>query len=495
LERLAIAAVDHFQPDGSYGESLQYGNYAAFSLVLAREALLRAGVASPLPLEPWVGYVRWAAHSFFYNKPLSGWGPSARPRSANFGDSGAIFRPSGDLLLHIASRGRDSHPAEAGLARWLFDTLYPAGTDPEPHDLASFGFVPGFGFLSPILLQQAAAAVPPSESCEPATRAFSCGDAFAREGETILAVRTPAKPRHATAHIHGDVQSFVLVHRNERLLLDPGHSCYRNIFHDLEAASHTHNTCTFEVPAAAGDPARVLGQRGGINRPIVRGADAPRGAVPVDLGGRRLLCARSARVSVIVSEAAPLYGSPLRIFTRFWLLCGANVLFVVDRIEADSPVRTTWNWLFNNRDGLLDITVQRPYTLIARRGGSGVKLIHCGGAVVSGPVHALVHDAYHPLPAQQGEGRPGSGHLMRFTETVPATCRTVVHAMGLDAAASVGDWTADVRADGVTLENASRAHCWKLNAATDDAIEITDENSGSTQTISQNADGQWQIRP
>ncbi|MBC8041593.1 MAG: heparinase, partial [Opitutaceae bacterium] len=150
-------AADHFQPDGSYGESLQYANYAAYSLILAREALVRRAPDSPRPtLEPCVRLVDWAAQSFFYLKPLSGWGPSPRPRSANFGDSAALFRPSGDLLIHLATHARDSHPREAALARWLFDTLYLPANDPGPHDLASFGFVCGFGFLSIILLPDAA---------------------------------------------------------------------------------------------------------------------------------------------------------------------------------------------------------------------------------------------------------------------------------------------------------------------------------------------------
>ncbi|MBC8010716.1 MAG: heparinase, partial [Burkholderiales bacterium] len=204
-------AADHFQPDGSYGESLQYGNYAAFSLVLAREALVRRAPAHAAPptLDPYVRFVEWAAQSFLHRKPLSGWGPTERPRSANFGDSGALFRPSGDLLIHLAVHARESHPREAGLARWLFDTLYFPAAEPGPHDLASFGFLPGFGFLSVILLAEAPAPLAPSTAGLPLVATFSGGDAFARDTWentlTTLAVRTPAAPRHATAHIHGDV--------------------------------------------------------------------------------------------------------------------------------------------------------------------------------------------------------------------------------------------------------------------------------------------------
>lgn len=490
-------AADHFQPDGSYGESLQYANYAAYSLVLAREAILRRAPATALTLEPYTRLVHWAAQSLLYRKPLSGWGPAARARSANFGDSGALFRPSGDLLIHLAVHARTPFPREAGLARWLFDTLYFPAHEPPPHDLASFGFLPGFGFLSVILLPAAAAPLSPTEAGLPLTAAFSAGDAFARDawdGLTTLAVRTAAAPRHATAHSHGDINSFILAHRHERLLVDPGHSCYRNLTHDLETAALTHNTCTFELPATATTPARLLTQRGGINRPIVRDGGPLRGAPPIDQGGRHLLAARSGPVSVIGSEAAPLYGAPLRRFTRLWVACGAHALFIVDRLTADEPVRTTWHWLLNNRDGLLDLNLQRPDRLIARRGDAGLLLAHFGGGQLGGPSYALVHDAYHPLPAQHGEGRPGSGQLIRWIETTPATTRTVVHALCCDSFAGIQGWRVTGTNDAVTLDGPLRGECWTLNTAADGTtLRVVESVSRQHFTVACTAAGDWSL--
>ncbi|MEO8614682.1 MAG: heparinase II/III family protein [Luteolibacter sp.] len=482
-------AADHFQPDGSYGESLQYANYAAYSLILAREAILRRSPETTLTLEPYARFVNWAAQSHFYRKPLSGWGTFERSRSANFGDSAAIFRPSGDLLAHIAVHAKETLPTEAGLARWLFDALYFPASEPPPHDLASFGFVPGFGFLSVILFGDTAAPISPVEAQLLETSAFSAGDVFARDswnGLTTLAARTASEPRHATAHIHGDINSFILVHRKERLLLDPGHSCYRNINHDLEAASLTHNTCTFEIGG------RHLTQRGGINRPIVRDKGSMHGAPPIDLGGRRLISARIGNVSVIGSEAAPLYGEPLRTFTRLWVLCGANALFIVDRFESDEPVRTTWHWLLNNRDGLLDLAIERPNTIIARRGEAGLKLVHCGDGQMSGPVYANVHDAYHPLPAQLGEGKPGTGMLMRWTEAAPATARTLVHAIALDDTAVVGCWNVISNESSVTIESPDQRQKWQLRFGSDcGSYDLTEELTDIIHKISRNTAGNW----
>lgn len=486
-------AADHFQPDGSYGESLQYANYAAYSIILAREALLRGLPNARLTMEPFSRLVRWAACSFFYKKPLSGWGTVPRARSANFGDSGALFRPSGDLLVHIAVHARGTLPVEAGLARWLFDTLYFPAQEPPPHDLASFGFLPGFGFLSVILLPDAAEALPPDAAGLPTMAAFSCGDVFVRDawnGITTLALRTPSEPRHATAHIHGDIHSFILVHRRERLLLDPGHSCYRNLGHDLEAASLTHNTCTFKFPEGS----KTLTQQGGINRPIIRDGGLFRGAAPIDLGGKRLIAETLGAVTIIGSEAAPLYGAPVQTFRRFWILCGSHALFIVDRVEFGSPGRTTWHWLLNNRDGLLDLQFHRPDALVARRGEAGLKLRHFGGGQMSGPVFAHVHDLYHPRPAQNGEGRPGSGMLMRWTESDATTTRTVVHGLCFDSAARIGEWTIRQEDDAFLVESPDQLEKWTLSCAPDATeIQVRESVSGSESVRVVEADGPWSL--
>ena len=83
-----------------------------------------------------------------YESPLQG-GGKAYPRSINFGDCAAIFRPSGDILLHIAAIMTTRSSAD--FARWLFDTTY---ADPtlEPDELATFGFFNQFGWRSVALL-------------------------------------------------------------------------------------------------------------------------------------------------------------------------------------------------------------------------------------------------------------------------------------------------------------------------------------------------------
>ncbi len=493
--------VQLFQEDGSYGESLQYASYAAAALMLTYESLVRYNPAflTELSLAPYARAVHWMAQSLFYRKPLTGWGQNPMPRSANFNDSAAVFRPSGDLLLHIAVRVQTSLPAEAGLARWLFDTLYAPDSSRGPSDRMTFGFSNHFGFLTLALLAQAPAAQP-REQTEPLLTRFSSGDAFARDawnGNTILTVRTASDPLAAPGHLHGDINSFILVHNRERLLLDPGHSCYRNLIRELDIASQSHNTCTFTVEPEAGTrrpedllAAQKLQQRTEFQRKFTAGQPGPL----VDRGGKFLLAAESGPVKVIGSDAAGLYGAPLTTFQRFWLLAGSNVLFVVDHIAAEQPVRTTWNWLFNNRDEALELKTVRPDRIVVRRGDAGLKLFHLGGGNMQGPVYAHVHDAYHPLPAQSSEGKPGSGMLMRFHERGAALSRTVVHAIVMADYGGIGSWHLRQVEGLPAIEGPGGSSLWVLKVEENPLrISLREAKSGAAVEIASN-NGVWALK-
>jgi hypothetical protein len=487
---------DHFQKDGSYGESLQYANYAASSIMLAQEAMIRFSPEKQISLDPYGKMVDWASQAFLYRKPLSGWPLMDWARSVNFGDAAAIFRPSGDLLVHIAVRAKREMPNEAGLASWMFNNLYFPANEPGPHDLASFGFINGFGFLSVIMLADAAAPLSPKELNSPTVKVFSGGDAFARDelnGVTTLAVKMPSEPRHAAAHLHGDVNSFILVHNKERLLVDPGHSCYRNSNHDYETSSFSHNTCTFEVPATPTSPARVLTQKGDFRRQLIQRNDSIIAGAPVDFGGKRHIATKVGSVSVIGADAAAMYGSPLKTFSRFFVMCGSYALFMIDVIEADQPIKTTWNFILNNRDGLLNLKVNKPQNVTAIKGEAGVKINHYGTGNIQGPQYGFVHDAYHPLPAQLGEGKPGSGMVMRWTEPEASSKRTVVHTMATDNQAAIAGWKSSSLNNTYTLEDSDRKQKWTLTVKQDGSFLIEDIVSAKSYILKMKDGASWSL--
>lgn len=440
-EVLFRLAVEAFQEDGSYGESLQYSHYAMYGLMLAFEALVRCRpqLAATLPIARYARGMRWHAASMLYRKPMAGWGQQPMPRSANFNDSAALFACSADVALHIASR---TTGIEAGLARWLFDTY--GQQAPGVDDRSSFGFLPRAGFLAMQLLTQASPPLSPQQAGLGPVEAFGNGDVLVRDrwdGKTILAIHGGGEPLNGPGHLHGDLNSFILAHCQERLLVDPGHSCYRNLVHAVEVQSQCHNTLTF-VGSAGGGRQEDVGKTALLQQATAighRGIVDGRGGPAVERGARLLCATHRDGVSVVGSDCAGAYGAPLTRVVRFWILCGAHALFIVDQVKADHPVQTTWNWLLNDRDGGLDLKLL-PDRLVARRGAVGMKLFHCAGGRGPQLAHGWVHDAYHPLPGQLGEGASGSGQIVRWTDRERRTELLALHAIAMDGHGAIAGW-------------------------------------------------------
>ncbi|WP_273211882.1 heparinase II/III domain-containing protein [Runella zeae] len=457
---------DALQDDGSYGESLQYANYLLLALTFGKEAILRKYSNLKQPVFDVHNTINWFAVSMFYTKPLEGWGGTPRARAANFNDSAAIFRPSGDVLLHIAARSNNE--IEKGLAKWLFDTYYLPVPQQGPHDLATLGMRNDWGFLTLPLLTYEVKSISPEEAHLPLTTSFSNGNAFVRDewnGKTIIAINGGSEPLNGLGHLHGDLNSFILVHNNERLLADPGHSCYRNIIHGLESSSQTHNTCTFLIEKESLGlqedlaKASLLEQKSVFpRRKIVNG----KGAEKVERGDKRLICAKDDVVSVVGAEVGKAYGQPIQGFSRFWILAGSHVLFIVDQISADYPVTTIWNWVVNNRDRQTQWQKEKT-CLTVTKNQAGMKLFHGGQGAFSYPVYGFLHDAYHPEPHQLGEGKSGDALVFRFTEKQNAATRTVIHAIALDEPVLLKNWDLQTTEEGYTLQSDTRKWTLKIN--------------------------------
>ncbi|MDA3959709.1 MAG: heparinase II/III family protein [Planctomycetota bacterium] len=450
LERCTMEwqrTVECFQQDGTYGESLQYSHYAMYSMMLAYEALYRRDpkLTENLSVERYGRGMRWHAASLLYRKPLGGeWGEHPRPRAANFNDCGTHFAPSPELLCHIAVRCKDSLPTEAGLARWICDNYWSPMPDIGPHDRASFGLLTDWGGLTLPLLVQAPPAISPSEAGLERVVAVDNGDVLVRDkwdGDTVLAIRGGGEELYGHGHLHGDLNSFILAHRKERLLADPGHSCYRNVLHQIECQSSQHNTCTFtaevqsELQEDVGKTRHMEQTTSVPKRVYIDGKPGP----TIDRGAYRLIAAHDAELAVVGSEAAKCYGQPIERFARFWFMAGSNALFVVDHIVASTPVRTTWNWVLNNRADALDLKVFDDRA-VARRGAAGMKLFNCSGAHRNFIRHGWLHEAYHVFPGQLGEGKNGSATILPFFETEAATERWAVHAFAIDDGGAIAGW-------------------------------------------------------
>ncbi|WP_341228417.1 heparinase II/III family protein [uncultured Arcticibacterium sp.] len=470
--------LDALQDDGSYGESLQYGNYLWIAQTFAKEAVLRKypeflnaeNVSQSIYHK---SSVNWFATSMLYSKPLVTWGSEPRARAVNFNDSAAIFRPSADVLLSIAVRTKDSK--EAGLAYWMFEKYYQPVPKQGPHDLAAFGMVNDWGFLTLPFLTYSLKSLSPERAKLALTTRFSNGNRFARdawEGKTVLATNGGSEPLHGLGHLHGDLNSFILVHNQERLLVDPGHSCYRNLIHGLESSSQTHNTCTFLIEKESlglqEDMAKasLLEQKSVFPR---RRISNGKGAEKIQRGDRSLICSRDGAVSVLGAEVGSAYGKPIKSFSRLWVLAGSHTLFIIDEVKADYPVTTVWNWVVNNKDRNTKWESQGN-SLTVEKGNAAMRLMHGGNTNTAFPVFGFLHDSYHTEPNQLGEGRSGDSLIFRFTENEKRKNRRVVHTIALDEPEKLGQWSFKTNDNVHSIGNGLES--WRLETPDDGSLTI-----------------------
>jgi hypothetical protein len=180
-----------------------------------------------------------------------------------------------------------------------------------------------------------------------------------------------------------------------------------------------------------------------------------------------LICEKDDVISVIGSEVGKAFGQPIQEFSRFWILAGSHVLFIVDKISAEYPITTLWNWVVNNRDGKT-IWQKENNCLTVKKNNAGMKFFHGGNGSFSFPVHGFLHDAYHPEPNQLGEGSSGDSLLFRFTEKEKLETRTVVHAIALDEPNELINWNFEVNENNFTLKSDTRK--WTLKMKEDESF-------------------------
>ena len=489
-ETIAWAAGEYgrrltlFQDDGSYGESQQYANYAIYGLMLTHEALRRHDPKrfAELSLEPHIYTPRWWTCGLLYRKPLAGWSDDALNRVANFNDCSAIFRPHGDVLAHLAARGRTVHPVEAGLARWLFEKSYQGNPNALPFDRGTFGLVNDVNVLTLALLPESAPPVDPGEAGLDCLSSFSVGETFVRRSwqpRTVLAVNGEDQWLNTRNHRHLDAGSFILAHNNERLLLDPGHCCYRTAVQELNKRTDFHNTVTFGKLRQSPPRSNTGDREARSSRP---GATAR---------GRRLLHAQTGDITIVGYEFADCYGPPICYLARFWILCGEHALFIIDRIRADDPVEPTWHWLLNNRDAKLDFEQTEPGLVVARRGNAGIKLARTEARGFAGPAYHFVHDAYHPLPAMKGEGVSGSG--LMFTDKTGSERHDwySCHAIALDSYGRISRW--NIRFEGRAAFISDDVVTWNLVLGADQ-LSFQLSGTGGLNVSATDLQANWEIR-
>jgi hypothetical protein len=392
----------------SYGESIQYWNYASLKMSHTYEILLRFDPALVKGLTlPYVKCIPWFCSSLMFLQPLGGdFGDKPWARVVNYGDAALTTRISGDTALHIARRAKDICPREAGLARWVFEYVY-RDAELRSNERATFGFINNFSFYTLIHYPHAVRALNPDEAKLPLVSSFEVGHIIIRDSfqspKTIVSTLGGYQPLGTTAHRHQDLNSFILAHLGEIFFADPGHCCYRTRTHKFTMSGESHSNWRFQTEDG-GWIDQIMVSRENLREPLCV---------------RRFL-ENSGSITATASDAAKAYGGCIKKAERLLVSVLPHVLFIADTIEAEKPIKVQANFVTNNRDNKLKYHAAAPTKLVLRRNHAALNFFQSFAepACDFSFSWTSLHDCYHPLPNQAGQGKEGSGVI--FTQTSAA---------------------------------------------------------------------------
>lgn len=397
----------------SYGESVQYSNYASLHLAFLMEIMIRSGNAevSGLPISCYGNLMEWYAASFQRMKYAEEFQCEV-PRTFAFGDSSNLFRPTGNLLAHIAVRLKESDPKKAGLASWLFETVY-GQERPLTDELATFGFFNQFAYHSILMYPDMCKPLSPREAGLPLDMRFEVGHILIRDRwedpRMALAIAGGYEPLHTHVHRHLDQNSFQLTVGRERMLVDPGHCCYRLESQKKSLDEISHNVVSVRYHD------RLLRQR-----PV----EQEWGRGEASVFNKLLVNEHFGNLQIIISDATGLYEKPVARVVRIWVVRVPDIVAVADYVLAEAPVELITRLVANNRDNRLQMERRDAHLLTLKRRDSILE-VYQAQSMADGEEEepdfsyewSFLHNYYHPLPNQAGQGKEGSASVYVWTSS------------------------------------------------------------------------------
>jgi len=413
----------------SYGETVQYSNYASLTLSHLNELILRMrpDLAAQVDLGCYGRLMPWYAASFLYMKPWDD--ETIYPRSFNFGDSAAVFRPTGDMLAQIAVRGKDIMPKEAALAAWLFETTY-AHPEQGPDEMATFGFYNQFRYHAVLMQPDMCKAKTPGEVDMEKAVSFETGNVIIRDSwentRGALAVQAGYEPLNVAAHRHRDLGSFQFAVGKERMIIDGGHCCYRLNAQRFTTSTAQHSVIDFckesnqDNPWAANVPVTnyyaVLGQKTASGNFLVRQEPLVKNQINQYFGDAH----------VLTMDLTDVYSDHASLVRRAIVSVLPHAVFIIDQAETTESLRMRNHFPINNRDNALDVHRVNDHRYVFRRGGEGLKVIHCENFVDGESAPSMIqfewgycHKYYHPQANKDCQGKEGSAEIYNWIDPKP----------------------------------------------------------------------------
>ncbi len=425
----------------SYGESVQYSNYCSLTMAQLHEILLRLrpDLAAQVSLAPYANLMDWYAASFLYMKP---WDDEVLyPRTLNFADSAAVFRPTGNVLAQVAVRLKENMPRQAALASWLLETAY-ARPEEGADELATFGFYNHFSYHTVLMQPDMAPARSPAELGMSEKLAFENGHVILRDSwqktRSVLGVQAGYQTMNVTGHRHQDHGSFQFAQGTERMIVDGGHCCYRLQDYRYSCSSSQHAVFDFVREAESTNAWWTV-----IDQKKADGSFYS----PKPPRVRNLISRYAGPAHVLTMDLTDAYGDEVTLAQRCIVSCLPGAVFIIDRAETAEPLRMRTHFPMNNRDDELKIHQADDHRFVFRRHGEAMKVFECA-AFMDGEQRpsemrfgwGFAHRNYHPLANQDGQGKEGSVMIYNWVDAQPATSHLRLCAIASDVDERIKGW-------------------------------------------------------
>ncbi|MAX27277.1 MAG: hypothetical protein CMJ19_22500 [Phycisphaeraceae bacterium] len=363
------------EEDGSYGEQVDYFNYAFVNfakgqLVLGKDHVLSLGQTLP----QFTGTLQWQLAHYSLNAKDD-------PVRLNFGDDDFHGGPPNRLTTQLLSLITGN-----GLGTWMLGTLH----GKAPADDA-------YAMIAKITLNGAPMPKAVAPDYLPTVMGYDTGIGIIRSGwtlnaDTVIALRSGAGSRTRYSHDMPNRNSLAMMFHGEYQLVEPGRASYRSPMRkSYDLVTEHHNTVSID------------------------GQIQPR-----DRKAELLTAVNFGNIDVLVSEAAQSYRAKPRHARRsVYYLRDLDVLVVWDVVMLDDPKQVSVNWHFGNDDGQSTLSNSANHWQLTKPRTRLDGYLHANVPVTTTQREGIMHLNYAYYPGDKNEGQWGNAFEVQMTSDQP----------------------------------------------------------------------------
>jgi hypothetical protein len=366
------------QDDGSYGEQIDYFNYAFVNfakgqLALGKDHVLQLGKQLP----QLAGTLQWQLAHYALND-------RGYPVRVNFGDDdfhgGAPSRLTTQLLALMTDNG---------LGTWMLDHMH--GDVPTDDAYAMIAKIALNGTTLP-------KAVAPTNL--PTVMGYDTGIGIIRSGwsldqDTLIALRSGDGNRTRYSHDMPNRNALAMMFHGEYQLVEPGRASYRSPMRKTyDLVTKHHNTISIGTEIQ-----------------------------PRDRKAQLLTAQRYDNVDILVSEAAESYREkPKHVRRSVYYLRELDACVVWDVVVLDKPESVSVNWHYGNDEGKSTLTSsQTGHWQLVKPRTQLDSWFFADRAMMPTQRDGIMHMNYAYFPGDENEGQWGNAFELELASEQPLT--------------------------------------------------------------------------